>query len=569
MGADAAPAASATDPLTATDAGRSSSGHRSARSRLGAGWTVPGWTDRAALIVFVVYLVGAFIWLVTSFGDKHWFIGDDWGFLVQRSITDPVGWFTPQNTHWSTVPIIVYLALFKVFGINSYLPYLITVALAHLGLAGLLRSVMRRSGAGPWISTIVAGAFVLYGTGQQNILFAIQISMVTSMICGVGHLILADHDGPFDRRDLAGLVVGALGVMASGVGPPLVAMVGLAVLIRRGWRLAFVHTAPLAALYLAWFLWQQPLDQESTELAHNLGALASFVWSGAVGVFEGLGQSTPAAIALVVVTVAGLAVAWVGLDRAELRRRAAAPIALIGGAVLVVGVAGSQRYLLGDDFARSSRYVSMATALTLPAVAVAITAIVRCWRWAAPIVVLPLVVGVPGNIAAFSDATPGATDRYRAQQEFLLGSLESPFIGEVSRDVLPYPGEGVHQVTVGFLLDARATGKIPAPPHLSDKTRQKIDTRLTLSQGAFGDALEGAVCETRTEPLVIEPRAGEQFAIGGPVAVARDLGAGEFSPATSYNPTWSGNVLTSQIDGQRFRITPAGSAPAFIWCEEP
>lgn len=534
-----------------------------------AWWPTPIWSRRVALGVFVVYLVVAGVWLIASFGDKHWFVGDDWGFLVDRSLSDPVGWFTPQNTHWSTVPIVIYLALFKVFGLNTYTPYMAVVVVAHLALAGLLRVVMRRCGVGPWIATIVAGAFVLYGTGQQNIVFAIQISMVTSMICGVGHLVLADHDGPFDRRDLLGLVVGAIGVMASGVGPPLVVMVGVAVLLRRGWRLAFVHTAPLATLYLLWFAWQRPLDQGSGDLSGNLGAISSFVRSAAVGVFEGLGQSTVAAVALAVVLVAGLALAWVGLDRADLRRQASVPVALVLGAVLVVGVAGSQRYALGEEFARSSRYLAMATALVLPALAVAIAAMVARWWFAAPLALVPLLAGIPGNVAAFSEPEQANAVRYRAQQEFLLGAVESPFFDEVGRDVLPYPGEGVHQVTVGFLVDSRATGKIPEPPPLDDKTREKIDTRLTLSQGAFGEVLPGAECRTLTEPLVIEPRAGDRFEIGSGVSIARDLGDGSFSSATGYATTWTGRVLTAQVDGQRYRITPAGSAPSFVWCTAP
>src|SRR5690606_18645355 len=128
-------------------------------------------------------------------------------------------------------------------------------------LATLLRVVMRRAGVGPWMATIVAGTFVLYGTGQANIWFAIQMSLVISLAAGVAHLLLADHDGPFDRRDALGLAAGVVGLTSSGVGPAAVAMVGLAVLIRRGWRLALVHTVPLGVLYLAWVAWQKPLEQ--------------------------------------------------------------------------------------------------------------------------------------------------------------------------------------------------------------------------------------------------------------------------------------------------------------------
>lgn len=207
--------------------------------------SAPQWSARAAAVTFAAYLAVALVWLIVVAGDKHWFIGDDWGMLVERSLGDPVGWFAAQNTHWSTVPTVTYLGLFKIFGLHGYVPYMAAVVVAHLVLAVLLRTVMRRVGVGPWVATIVAGSFVLYGTGQQNVVFAIQISMVTSMVFGVGHLLLADHDGGFDRRDAVGLGLGLLAIMASGVGPPMVMMVGVFVLLRRGWRLALIHTVPV------------------------------------------------------------------------------------------------------------------------------------------------------------------------------------------------------------------------------------------------------------------------------------------------------------------------------------
>jgi hypothetical protein len=523
---------------------------------------------QAALAVFAAYLVGAFVYLLISFDDRYWFIGDDWGLLVDRSLTDPLGWFVPQNSHWSTVPTVAYLAIYKVVGLRSYLPYAATVMVLHLTLAALLRVVMRRVGVGPWMATIVAGTFVLYGTGQQNIWFAIQISMVASMVFGVAHLILADHDGPFDRRDALGLAAGALGLMASGVGPPLVAMVGVAVLIRRGWRLALVHTVPLAALFVLWSLWQHPLDQGSAEIGTNLGSLAQFVRSALVGVFEGMGQSSVVAALLAVLLVVGLVLAWSPLRGEELRRRTSAPLAMAIGAVLVLASAGSQRYALGAEFARSSRYVAMGTALILPALGVAAAAIAHRWRYAAPVVVIVVLVGVPGNIAALGDIDQGALTRYRAEQEFLLGAVESPTASDVARDVYPYPGEGTHQVTVGFLIDSAATGKIPAPPPLTDKTRDKIETRLLMSQGAYGEALAGETCTTHTEPLVVEPDLGDRFAFNGAVTIAHGVGDAPdaFAGGTSYSSQWSGRILTVQRPHQRFLVSAVAPATTFEWC---
>ena len=60
---------------------------------------------------------------------------------------------------------------------------------------------MRRAGVGPWTATIVAAVFVLFGPGEENIVWAFQFTFVGAIMFGLVHLILSDHDGPVDRRD--------------------------------------------------------------------------------------------------------------------------------------------------------------------------------------------------------------------------------------------------------------------------------------------------------------------------------------------------------------------------------
>ena len=158
----------------------------------------------------------------------------------------------PQNGHWSTVPLVAYHLLFWAFGL-SYGPYLICIITLHLTFVVLVRVIARRAGVGPWIATIAASVLVLFGSGTTNILQSIQIGMIGSVIFGLCHLLCADHDGPFSRRDALGLVCGALAILASGIGTLMVVIVGMAVLIRRGWRMAALQTAPLAIMNGVWY----------------------------------------------------------------------------------------------------------------------------------------------------------------------------------------------------------------------------------------------------------------------------------------------------------------------------
>ena len=75
---------------------------------------------------------------------------------------------------------------------------------------------MRRAGVRPWIATLTAAVFVFFGAGAENILIAFQITFVGSFVFGLAQLLLADHDGPINRRDWLGLARRARGLDVLG-----------------------------------------------------------------------------------------------------------------------------------------------------------------------------------------------------------------------------------------------------------------------------------------------------------------------------------------------------------------
>ena len=73
--------------------------------------------------VFIAALVGAFL-LYAIVGHRHyWFWHDEWDFLVTRDGADLHDLLRPHNEHWSTVPILFYRLVWRVFGLKSYAPY--------------------------------------------------------------------------------------------------------------------------------------------------------------------------------------------------------------------------------------------------------------------------------------------------------------------------------------------------------------------------------------------------------------------------------------------------------------
>ena len=91
---------------------------------------------------------------------------------------------------------------------RTYAPYLVLVLVAHLALAWLLWLVMRRADVHRWIATAAVALFILFGSGYDDILGAFNITFDGSLVFGVAQLLLADHDGPIDRRDWLASAVG-------------------------------------------------------------------------------------------------------------------------------------------------------------------------------------------------------------------------------------------------------------------------------------------------------------------------------------------------------------------------
>src|SRR6187399_1831132 len=92
--------------------------------------------DRWATWVFVVVVVVA-VPLYLRLGHV-WFNNDDWDFLAHRTAGNLDDLLRPHNEHWVTLPILLYRALWNVFGLAHYKVFELPVLLMHLATAVLL-----------------------------------------------------------------------------------------------------------------------------------------------------------------------------------------------------------------------------------------------------------------------------------------------------------------------------------------------------------------------------------------------------------------------------------------------
>ena len=413
---------------------------------------------RLALAVFCgleAAAIGLFLW----FGRDQWFFLDEWDFLADRQLGSPDDLLRPHNEHWSTIPIVAYRAIWSLFGLHAYWPYQLLSILNHLAIAALLRVVMRRAGVAPWIATAASALFVLFGSGDENILWAFQLQFASPLTFGLIHLVLADHDGPIGRRDWFGLLAGLAALMGSSVGITMVAVVGLATLVRRGWRAALFHTVPLGAIFSIWWF---AYGQEGVMNHSDLEGTVRFALEGLRQTFRTLGMIPGVGVALAAVLVVGVGLMIGRLDGRTARRRMAASIALlVGGVVFLLSAGWGRAWAFGPGYANASRFVHVAAALVLPAVALGVDAIYRRWRSIGLVAVALLLIGIPGNVAR--SARYGERFEHRlGNPELLLSVGRLPLARELPPDTKPFD-RVAREVTLDWLISSIEADKLPCP----------------------------------------------------------------------------------------------------------
>jgi hypothetical protein len=419
-------------------------------------WGEADGVKRAAAWTFAA-LVAVALPLYFVLARGQWFFQDEWEFLANRDGGSFASLMRPHNEHWSTLPVIAYRLLWTVFGLRTYLPYQALSIVTHIAVAVLLRILMRRAGVHPWLATAAAGAFLLFGSGFQDITWGFQVGYVAPIVFGSIQLILTDHDERIGGRDALGLLFGALALMCSGTAVTMVAVVGIAVLIRRGIVPALVQVVPLAALYLAWWV-----DYGREGAPHHarpgLGRFVDFVTRGLRTLVESLTEYRLVAVLLVLVVIGGVVIA--ALDRPpDWRRRYAVPNAMAIGCVLFFSITAIGRAAASVTDASKSRYIHIGLALVLPAVAVALDALARRWHVVlVPLAVL-LLVGAPANLGEVKVLT---RPQFQGTKHDITALAASEVIATARPELRPFTSSERH-ITAQWLRDGGESGRIPLP----------------------------------------------------------------------------------------------------------
>jgi hypothetical protein len=415
------------------------------------------WAFRALLAFAVLVLL--FV------GRNQWFIRDDWAFIFTRErmhrasgLDDML--FVAQDGHWMTIPIIVYRIIHAIFGTGSYWPYLIPTMACHLGVAAMVRKLSLRVGVTPWTATILAGTLAVFGSGWENIVFAIQLVYNLSLLAFLVHLWLIDHDGPPDRRDVMGAVAGLVAVASSGFGPFFIVGTLVFMLLRRRWTAAVIAVVPMSLATAWWWLfWGK--DPAGDKLNSPVSRVPAYVRHGVEAVFQSLSTASLVGISM-------LATLAILLWRSRDSRAHDLMLSLAVTAGLMYLGLGIQRGGFGEETGATSRYVYMGAVLFIPAFGVAVDQLGRIAEpalWAGRLVLLSATAM---NVAALKSNGEDWAARAAGERTLLELIAGSPAFSTVDRSNSPLPFSP--DLMIGDLPELIADGAIhPQAPATPDQ----------------------------------------------------------------------------------------------------
>lgn len=428
-----------------------------------------------------------------------WFFGDEWDFLATRGVfhgpTNPYGIFYPHNEHWSTLPILLWRALFNLFHLGSYWPYLVPLLIAHLGVVHLVWRLALREKADPWVATGFASVLAFLGAGAEDIAWAFQIGFVGSVLAGLGAFYLLAVPAKAKakaqrallspwRRDMWVAVLLLCSLMCSAAGIAMLLGAAVYVLSGRRYHQAVRALAGPACLYVTWYLvvGHQGLSSHSDQLTlSTFTNIPSYIWDGISGAL-GASFNFPDAGAVLLV---GL-LAWLVLSGPSVFGRHSLLFALSTAVVVfyVLAAVGRDNTTVSPDV---SRYVYVCFALLAPVLARLATT-PRPASVARPAVIGLCLFTVLGNIGQAQTWVQGRRATTEALKPQVLAAAR--LLGHGTRDIVGPLGQPVPADPNLSAADAARLQRAGQMPYVALSPAQLLNARAALSvslgRQAFG-----------------------------------------------------------------------------------
>jgi hypothetical protein len=424
--------------------------------------------DRSDLVVGLAAIGGLamLVWL----GLGLTFFADEWAVISERSasLSD---FLEPFNEHWLGFTILTHRAVFALVGLHTYVPYHALLAVLHVVVALEVYALVRRR----TLRAVAVGMTLIvlvFGSGFENLFWAMQVGFVGATALGFGALLLVDDvpSLPGARRAWSAAVLLTIAVMTSGYGLFMLALVGWDLLLdprRRRW---IVPLLVPVAVYGTWYL----VLGRSGVATHGdpftlerIAAVPRFVTDGlgaAFGGATGWGNLVGPALWLGIV-------AWIivlVLRRRPVPSRAVACLLAIASEYAILGLVRAQ---LGSDAAGYTRYTYLSGMLALVCIASLIgrpTISRRRVPWVVGAGILALAVSLAWNLQLLIAGRALFAERAELTRALVTIGTTDPLPVGVDPDLtlvlVPSPSE-LRRLTAEHgspLTDALAPSFVPA-----------------------------------------------------------------------------------------------------------
>jgi hypothetical protein len=525
-----------------------------------AGVKVPHAVPLAAAMCVAAF--GLILYLARRFD----FYYDEWDFVLGAPHWTLRDYFLPHNEHWSTLPSVIYKALFLTIGARSYLPFMGAVLLLHVATAFLLFLIIRRR-SGDLLGLVAAAMLLFLGRGYENILWAFQVGFVGSIVFGLLAMYLLDTAAARRFVVVAASASLVISLTSSGIGLFFCGAIAVDLLLdpsRRKYLWVLIAPALAYALWYVRFGLQHAGVHRSplslTAIQQLVGYVPLGIGAAVAGLFSLSLNWSQLALALL---TAALALMWHRAGKVDSRVLGAA-----AGLILQFALTGLVRAQFGDLQAGSPRYVYIGSVFLL----LILTDAVRDLPWRGlwrPALATVVIVSVGWNAVHLRQAAASKDVQFAFQKAELRTVWlfrDAPGIDMNARiDPVLMP-----QVSAGAYLRSREELGSPLPD-ITLGGLQALDPHAVNQ--AMRDVMPIRVESTDPPGKISLCRSGSPGAgidvtlAGGTTAVVRSSKPGEVKVSTwvmGDRPDAPGIVLQTGGDGSATIMVP-DTGRAIAW----
>lgn len=467
----------------------------------------------------------ALLWL----GRDMWFRLDEWNIVLGHSPGDARWYdvFAPFDVHWSTVLVLFYRGVGHFAGASQYLPYMgITLAVFVVSVHMAWR-VLRRCGADPWVCTLLAAALLVLGAGWESMYWVLILGYTLPLALIFGAVLLADREELHGRHRVGIAVLTLVAVMCTGAGVAMVVVPFVVVALRRGLRDGLSVVAPAALVYAIWLALAGSgiLQHPGGANRDDLGQVARFVWDGMSGSVSTLvGPVLLGAVGFVAVAV------WMAGRWRRIGMPAPVP-ACAAGAVAMFLLTAVGRANGGD--AVLPHYIATGATLLMPAVALAITDLLRAVRRPARLAYIVVVAGlcvvIAHNAVSLVDNAHAAAAADQESRRIILAAAAVSAHHEALPDSYPEPILA-WAVSAADIARLRASGDLQPPASLPADLEAEVTLRLHVAV-ARASGPQGV---DENGPPLVTTAVGATLSDDDTCATARSTGSSPFTVAVHF-----------------------------------